>query len=328
MDSNTNINLEASKTTKSANKSKESRCSHKRKNEHIEKDLTGQVIIVTGANSGIGKETTRVLAKTNATIILACRDATKAIPVVEELKTESQNNNLIFMKLDLSDLKSIEEFAKEFKSKYQRLDVLLNNAGLFNGERVFTKDGFEMTFGTNHLGPFYLTILLLDIIKKSAPSRIVNVSSDLNEYGKMNWDDLHLEKDYGGNTAYMQSKLANVIFTRELQRRLEGTNVKAVCLHPGLILTELNHNKGVRWYERFAISIIRKIARPAAEGAKTTVYCTLEEHEKLVPGAYYSDRKVARENTVALKPENWTRLWNLSKDMIASKIENPQNLEI
>lgn len=301
---------------------------HKHRDAPISKDLTGQVIIITGANSGIGKETARVLAKTGATIILACRDPTKALPVVEELKAESQNPNLVFMKLDLADLKSIEDFAQEFKSKYQRLDILLNNAGLVSCTRLFTKDGFELTFGTNHLGPFYLTILLLDIVKRSAPSRIINVSSGLNAYGKMYWKDLQLEKGYSGNDAYMQSKLANVIFTRELQRRLEGTSVKAVCLDPGLILTELNHNKGVKWYEKMMIAIFRKLAKPAPEGAKTPVHCTFEEHEKLQPGAYYADCKVAKENPVARKPENWTRLWEISEKMIASKIENPQILKI
>lgn len=288
---------------------------------NTKKDLNGQVIIITGANQGIGKETVRGLAKTGATIVLACRDKAKTIPTIDEIRAETKDSNLEFMKLDLSDLKSVREFADEFKAKYQKLDILINNAGILSyPERHLTKDGFEMHFGTNHLGHFYLTLLLLDVIKKSAPSRIINVSSNMNAKGKMRWDDLNMEKKYDLLDAYSQSKLANVLFTKELQKRLEESNVKVVSLHPGVVNTNMQKNPPDIWYYKLVASIVRLFAIAPEEGAKTSLYCALEEHSNLKGGAYYDNCKVAKENPMALKEENWTKLWDISEKMVNSKI--------
>ena len=291
----------------------------------ITKDLSGQVIVITGSNAGIGKETARTLGRMGATIILACRSEEKTLAVVEELKEETHNNNIVFLKLDLADLSSIKSFATEFKKRYQRLDILINNAGLADAHRSLTKDGFESTLGTNHLGPFYLTSLLLDVIKKTAPSRIINVASIGHLGAKINWDDIMSEKSYDVTSSYIQSKLANVMFTRELQKRVANDNVKVVCLHPGLVVTDIYNNIKKSIMIKLAMTVaMNPIAnyfwKTPAQGAQTTLYCALEDYEKLKQGAYYSDCKVKRESKLARNDDDCKRLWELSKKLLAEKI--------
>lgn len=294
----------------------------------IQKDLTGQVVIITGANAGIGKETARALARMGATTILACRDEKKTVQVVEELKTQTKNSNIEFIRLDLSDLKSIQQFAKEFKAKYSKLNILINNAGVMAiPDRRLTKDGFEMQFGTNHLGHFYLTKLLLDTLKASAPSRVINVSAKAQLRGKMNWDDLMFTNNYSGIAVYAQSKLANVMFTKELQRRLnaEKANVKAISLHPGVIVTtELGRYMLERPIAKiayfFIAPIIKYLSKSIVHGAQTTLYCTLEDQNSLEGGSYYSDGKSAKINPLVSDEKNCQRLWQISEDLISKKL--------
>mmetsp|Transcript_22955 Transcript_22955/g.19916 ORF Transcript_22955/g.19916 Transcript_22955/m.19916 type:complete len:281 (+) Transcript_22955:56-898(+) len=203
-------------------------------------DLKGQVIIITGANTGIGKETAIALARQGATLVLACRDSSRTLPVVDEIKKLTNNQNIEFMFLDLSNLKSVMYFAEAFKAKYSQLNMLINNAGIMRLPiRKFTRDGYEMQFGVNHLGHFYLTNLLTDLLKKSAPSRVINVSSLAHTRGSMNFEDINLEKCYEAGPAYAQSKLANVLFTKEYAKLHKDDNIKAVALHPGVVRTEL-----------------------------------------------------------------------------------------
>jgi NAD(P)-dependent dehydrogenase (short-subunit alcohol dehydrogenase family) len=288
------------------------------------KNLAGKIVIITGGNQGIGKETARGIAKLGATIILACRDAGRGTEAANELNVENHNNNVIFMKLDLSDLKSVKAFADEFKSKYQRLDILVNNAGVvsFGTPRSLTKDGFERHWGTNHLGHFYLTTLLLDVIKNSPSSRIINLSSMINSKGQIHWDDLNLEKKYSAIMAFSQSKLANIIFTKELQRRLEAANVKVVSVHPGVVGTDAMRDSANKWYFKVFGKLMKVVGMTPADGARTSLYCALENHEKLKSGAYYDDCKVGKANKLADDEANWIRLWDVSEKMIASKIAN------
>jgi len=287
---------------------------------NITKDLTGQVIIITGANTGIGKETARRLAYTGATIIFACRDQAKTLPVIQEIQQETKNSHLEFIRLDIGDLASIKEFVKEFQQRHQKLNILINNAGINIPERKLTKDGFECQFGINHLGPFYLTTLCLDTLKNSSPSRIINVASNAHEDAKINWEDLMSEKEYSMLPAYGQSKLATVLFTKELSRRLESSNVKVVCLHPGAVRTELTRDIAKKWIFKVILAIARPFQKSPEEGAQTTIYCALEDEEKLVGGAYYVDLKVKKENSLARNEENGRRMWEVSEKLISEKV--------
>ena len=292
----------------------------------IKKDLKGQVIIITGSSAGIGKETAKVLAGMGATVILANRDEARTLPILQEIKKETKNEDVEFIRLDLADLKSIKEFVEKFKSRYQSLNILINNAGvMWIPDRKETKDGFEMQMGTNHLGHFYLTTLLLDILKKSAPSRIINVSSSGHTFtNTMGWDDLLFEKKYDMFEAYYRSKLANVVFSKELDRRLADANIKAVSLHPGAIPSELTRNLNDKLHYKILNNVIIAplmyiFGKSLLQGAQTTLYCALEDHEKLVGGGYYTDCKLNAENPEARKAENWSRLWEESEKLIKAK---------
>ena len=192
-----------------------------------------KVCLITGATSGIGKATAMGLANMGASVVMVGRDRGRGEAALTEIKEKSTNASVDLMLADLSSQQEIRRLADEFKEAYPRLDVLINNAGLFRSKRITTADGLEMTFAVNHLAYFLLTKLLLDVLKASASSRIVNVSSGDHSNGTIDFDDLQGEKGYKGPKAYSQSKLATVLFTYELARRLEGTGISANCLHPG-----------------------------------------------------------------------------------------------
>ncbi len=194
-------------------------------------------------------------------------------------------------------------------------------------ERKETKDGFELQFGTNHLGHFYLTTLLLDLIKKTAKSRIINLSSIVSEYVKMDWDNLMFERDYNLSLAYAQSKLANILFTKELQRRLKNDDIKVVAVHPGMVYPELTRYAAEKWYFRAVLSVagyafIKAFGKSALQGAQTSLYCALEDFDKLEGGGYYADCKIKKLNPEAWKEENWIKLWEVSEKLISSTISN------
>jgi len=289
----------------------------------IYKDLSDKVIVITGSSNGVGKSTARLLAFMGPTIIFACRDEAKTLPVIQEIQQETKNKKLEFIRLDLSDLQSVRDFAKEFNSRHKKLDILINNAGINMPDRRKTKDGFELVFGTNHLGHFYLTELLIDALKRAAPSRILNVSSGLHESAKMKWDDLMFEKNFSMLDSYKQSKLANVMFTKELQRRVAKDNIKVVCLCPGLIGTDLNRDlKTSKWYHRLMVWALKPFQKSLLEGGQNSLYCALEDAEKLDDGGYYRDCKRAKENPLSKDEANCKRLWDISEKLISEKIKN------
>jgi len=208
-----------------------------------EAKLDGKTVIITGGNTGIGKETAIDLAKRNARVILACRSEEKGKKAEVDVRRESGNSDVHFYQLDLSSFESIKKFAKEVLKEESRVDILINNAGVMLCPYMKTVDGFETQFGVNHLGHFLLTNLLLDRIKQAPEGRIVNVSSSAHAFSvPLNLDTINSEDKYGAFNAYNQSKLANVLFTRELAKRLEGTNVITTSLHPGLVDTELQRH--------------------------------------------------------------------------------------
>lgn len=275
----------------------------------------GKTVIITGANTGIGKETAKVLGLRGGRVILACRDMKKCEETRKELVEETVNKQIICKELDLASMESIKKFADDINKTEKYLDILINNAGIMRCPKMVTKDGFEMQFGVNHLGHFLLTNLLLDKLKKSAPSRIINVTSQSYSVGKINFYDLNSDIKYDPVDAYNQSKLANVLFTKELAKRLEGTGVTVNCLHPGYVKTELSRYmpayKSVSGYLLHPIfSLITKDSR---QGAQTTSYCALSKDLEKVTGKYFSDCQ-EKEISEAGKDEKAAhRLWLISE---------------
>ncbi|XP_067631481.1 retinol dehydrogenase 13-like isoform X2 [Eurosta solidaginis] len=274
-----------------------------------------KVVIVTGANTGIGKETARELAKRGATVYMACRDMKKCEEAREEIVLASYNKHVYCRKCDLASMESIRKFVHSFKQEQERLDILINNAGVMRCPRSLTKDGFEMQLGVNHMGHFLLTNLLLDLLK-SAPSRIVTVSSMAHNRGEINIADLNSDNSYDPGAAYNQSKLANVLFTRELARRLEGTGVTANALHPGVVDTEIIRHMG--FFNSFFASIFIKplvwpFIKSPLNGAQTTLYAALDPELANVSGKYFSDCNLKDVAPAALDDSLAKWLWAVSE---------------
>lgn len=275
-----------------------------------ETSMEDKIVLVTGANSGIGKAASLELAKMGATVVMVARNREKGEEAMSEIRKESQNDAVDLLLADLSSLESVRNLAAEFEKKYSKLHVLVNNAGLFNQRRRVTVDGYENTFATNYLAPFLLTNLLLDRLKDSAPSRIVNVSSVGHYSGHMNFDDLNLEKDYGGWKAYGQSKLALVLFTHELAKKLQGTRVTVNSLHPGTVATHI-------WARPlgpigFIMAPVRLFMKSPKQGAETLVYLASSPDAKDLNGEYLDDLKVKKSSEESYNEEIAERLWDVS----------------
>ncbi|NWY55104.1 RDH12 dehydrogenase, partial [Chionis minor] len=279
--------------------------------------LEGKVAVVTGANTGIGKETARDLAR-RGKVIIACRDIVKAEAAASEIRAETGNQQVIVKKLDLADTKSIREFAEKFLAEEKELHILINNAGVMLCPYSKTADGFEMHLGVNHLGHFLLTFLLLECLKQSAPARIVNVSSLAHHGGRIRFHDLHGEKSYNRGLAYCHSKLANVLFTRELARRLQGKSQRraeftANALHPGSVHSELvRHSFVMTWLWK----IFSFFLKTPQEGAQTSVYCAVAEELDSVTGQYFSDCQPAYVSPRGRDDETAKKLWNVSCELL------------
>ncbi|XP_026093379.1 retinol dehydrogenase 12 [Carassius auratus] len=276
--------------------------------------LDDKTVIITGANTGIGKETVRDLAKRGARVIMACRDLEKAEEARKELMEDSGNQNIVANRLDLSDTKSIREFAELINKEEKQVNILINNAGIMMCPYSKTADGFEMQFGVNHLGHFLLTYLLLDLLKKSAPSRIINVASVAHTWGSIHLDDINSEKGYSPRRAYGQSKLANILCTRSLAKRLQGSGVTVYSLHPGVVQSELfrNLSKPVQ----IAVKVFSPFTKTTIQGAQTTIYCAVEPKLDNESGGYYSDCAPALCSRDALDDEMAQKLWELSCQML------------
>jgi len=266
-----------------------------------------KIAIVTGANTGIGKETARGLAEQGMHVVLAVRDVAKGEAAAKDI-----GGDVEVLALDLADSASIRSFARTFTAKHDRLDVLVANAGVWTRERSTTKDGFETTFGVNHLGTFLLVNELLPTIERTAPSRIVIVSSDLHYRGKMVWEDLQFEnRKYGGTSAYNQSKLANVLYANALARRLEGKNVTVNALHPGVVATELT-----RELPGFIRAVVGLFMLTPAQGARTSLHAALSDEGGEVTGAYFDKSKQKRASRAALDVAAQEKLWAISEELL------------
>ncbi|KAM6950765.1 retinol dehydrogenase 13-like [Lycodopsis pacificus] len=280
--------------------------------------LDGKTVLITGANTGIGKETALDMAKRGARVILACRDITRACIAADEIRQQSGNGNVVVKKLDLTSLRSVRELARDVQENEQRLDILINNAGVMMCPKWKTEDGFEMQFGVNHLGHFLLTNCLLDLLKKSTPSRIVIVSSLAHEKGSIKFDDINLDKDYHREESYRQSKLANVLFCRELASRMQDTGVTVYSLHPGVIRTELGRHLFptlALWQRIILMPLLMLIKSPYA-GAQTSIFCAVDESQANSSGLYYSDCAPKKPAPQALDDAAAKKLWDLSASMV------------
>ena len=278
--------------------------------------MQGKVCIVTGANSGIGKATALGLAQMGATIVMVCRNQVKGEEAQNEVKEKSGNDAVDLMLADLTSQASIHQLAENFQQHYQQLHVLINNAGGVNLSRRETVDGLEMTFAVNYLAPFLLTNLLLDKLKASAPARIVNVSSESHQSGYIKMDDLELEKGYRLMRAYGQSKLALVLFTYELARRLQGTGVTANCLHPGFVATNIGQN-GVGSVGRSIVKLIfSRLGISPEEGAKTSIYLASSPEIEGVTGKYFAKSIPVRSAPISYDETLQRQLWDESVKLV------------
>ncbi|KAE8601465.1 hypothetical protein XENTR_v10013678 [Xenopus tropicalis] len=282
--------------------------------------IIGQTVIVTGANTGIGKETALELAKRGGRIIMACRDMGKCENAARDIRGKTLNHNVFARHLDLASSKSIKEFAKTIINEEERVDVLINNAAVMRCPHWKTEDNFEMQFGVNHLGHFLLTNLLLEKMKRSENSRIINVSSLAHIAGDIDFDDLNWEKKkYNTKAAYCQSKLANVLFTNELAKRLQGTKLTANSLHPGVADTELGRHTGMH-QSAFSSTILAPLfwflVKSPKQAAQPSVYLAVAENLQGVSGKYFNALKEKEPAPQALDEESARKLWEESAKLV------------
>lgn len=278
-------------------------------------DLSGKVCMITGATSGIGRAAAAALAACGPTLYLVARDEARALRTAKEIATASGNDKIEVLIGDLAVQHDVHRVAGEFLATGRPLHVLFNNAGVVMLRREETPDGFETTFAVNHLAYFLLTNLLLDRLRESAPARIVNTASGAHAYsgGRLDFDDLQSRKRYASMKVYAKSKLANILFTRELARRLEGSGVTVNCFHPGFVGSNLAVNNGAA--ARVLMTLLRPFARSNEKGAETGIYlCTSHEVEGM-SGLYFYNKKPTWPKSYAQNDEDAARLWDESAAM-------------
>lgn len=280
--------------------------------------MQDKVVIVTGATNGIGEVTARELAGKGAEVVVISRTLRKLENTVNKIKSETGNQNVSYIQADLSSMAEVRRAAAEFKERHNRLDVLVNNAGAFFNERKESVDGYEMTFALNHLNYFLLTHELLDMLKQTADeqgdARIVNVSSNAHRGATISFDDLQREESYSGFRVYGESKLMNIMFTYELARRLEGTNVTTNALHPGFVNTGFGMNND--GFVKFILNGIQSLfAKSSEEGAQTNIYLASSPQVKGVSGKYFADKEQKASSKASHDVEAQKRLWRISEEL-------------
>jgi NAD(P)-dependent dehydrogenase (short-subunit alcohol dehydrogenase family) len=279
--------------------------------------MAGRVCVVTGATSGIGKAIALGLARTGATLTIVGRDRARGEAAIAELRAASGNADVQLALADLASQAEVRRLAGELLERLPRIHVLVNNAGIVNLRHATTPDGIESVFAVNHLAYFLLTTLLLERLRASAPARIVNVASDAHRWGTIDFDDLGHERRYRAMRVYGSSKLANVLFTAELARRLEGSDVTVNCLHPGAVATRLGQNNG-----RVATALTRVLAsffRSPEQGADTAIWLASSPDVEGMSGLYFADRRPRRPSRAAEDTTTATRLWEVSERMTACR---------
>jgi len=281
------------------------------------KSMAGKTCIVTGANSGIGKETALELARLGARVVLVCRNAEKGKAALEDIRRELGSSDLDLLIADMSSQASVRALADQLRRKCPRLDVLINNAGGAVMPRRVSADGIEMTVAANHLGAALLTLLLLDLLKASAPSRIINVSSEAQHRARLDMTDLQFERrKYHLFAAYGQSKLLMNAFTFELARRLEGTRVTANCLHPGVVATNIWGGRRAPLVFRLIIGAIKPFMLNSKQGAAVTLYLATSPDVAQVSGKYFVKSKPAKSSPLSEDPKVAAEIWQWTTKMI------------
>lgn len=278
-----------------------------------ETNLHGKTCMITGATSGIGRETALALARLGAQLVLICRDRERGEATVAAIRHETGNKEISLLLADLAAQQSIRRMADEFLASGRPLHLLINNAGLVNVSRTLTADGIETVFAVNHLAYFLLTNLLLERLQASAPARIINVASEAHRLSALNFDDLQALRRYRFMRVYGQSKLANILFTYELARRLEGTQITVNCLHPGAVATGLGKNNGA--WAKVMIVLLRPFFRTPAAGAATSIYLAASPEVEGVSGGYFRNCRQTRSSGASYDAAAARRLWTISAQM-------------
>eukprot|EP00794_Sanderia_malayensis_P007970 gene7970-8829_t len=288
--------------------------------------LDGKTVVITGGNTGIGKETAIDMARRGAKVIIGCRNQQRGEKAVGEIQEKSGSKNVHLRSLDLASFASIRAFAEGVLRSESRLDILINNAGIMACPFAKTEDGFQTQFGVNHLGHFLLTNLLVDLIEKSAPSRIVIVSSLAHRFlTSVNFDKVNDESSYDPMNAYSESKLANVLFANELSKRLKNKNVSVFSLHPGVVTTELGRYSSFMNHpivKLLLVPVRKLIYKDSQQGAQTSICCAVEEGLEKLTGEYFADCAVATKSAFAQDEQLAKKLWQLS--MQWTKLEKQQ----
>ena len=278
--------------------------------------MTGKRVLVTGGNTGIGKWTAIGLAERGAAVVVHARSPEKGRAAVEEIRRRARGAEVELVLADLSSLADVRRLAAEVRDRWDRLDVLVNNAGLISSRRLETADGFESTFAVNHLAPFLLTNLLLDRIVESAPARIVTVASRAHLRGALDFDDLDCRRAYDPMDAYGRSKLANILFTRELASRLQGSGVTANCLHPGVVRSDFGAGGELAGVMGIGWRLMQPFLLSPRQGAETSIYLASSPDVEGTSGEYFDRRRVARTSSQARDMEAAARLWRLSAERV------------
>lgn len=275
--------------------------------------MKGKHVLITGANSGIGLATAYLLAQKGAKISVLVRNVEKGEKTIAEIHKKAPKAEVDYFTADLSSQAEIRQAATDFKNKYNKLDVLINNAGAFYSELKYSEDDIEMQWAINHVAPFLLTHLLLDVIKSAPQGRIINVSSNAHRRGEIHFDDLFLEKDYSGWKAYCQNKLANVLFTKALARRLEDTNVTVNALHPGFIRTDIGmkHDSGLA---HWGWKLMKPFMSSLEDGAATSVYLASSEEGGEKSGKFFAKSKEVKPGRKTHSKEDQEKLYEISRE--------------
>ncbi|HHG86178.1 MAG TPA: SDR family oxidoreductase [Bacteroidetes bacterium] len=275
-----------------------------------------KISMVTGANAGIGYMTAKGLAEQGYQVVMVCRNEKKGLKAQDEIRKSSGNPKVYLLVCDLASQTAIRTCAAQFREQYGRLDLLVNNAGAFWDTFTKSPDGIEMQFAVNHLGYFLLTLLLLDLLRDNAPSRIVNVSSAGHYKGEIDFESFtQIPKGrYSGFAAYGQSKLANVLFTYELTRRLKGSNIVVNCLHPGVVRTNIG-NKKVGRFMRFMWSLMKPFMITATKGAATSLYLATSPDVANITGKFFTDSKMKRSSDLSYDIDLAKKLWEVSAEL-------------